>query len=164
MKARRDSVSISQGVIRGDAAQHLASFMPEMLGALWAGRLAASGSPIDFVVFDGLHRGIIERIVLVEKRGEDSMKAEQAAILAAVDAGVVGLESVVLAYATVPVRNPAHCSTPTTPLAASLARSLDQRGSGSARAPPPHDPGGQNSTGRGGSVFTRRRQHARKSA
>jgi hypothetical protein len=34
-----------------------------------------------------------------------------------------------------------HCSTPTNPFAASSARSLEKRGSGSTQTPPPHDAG-----------------------
>ena len=58
-------------------------------------------------------------------------------------------------------RSSAHCSTPTNPFLPASTQRRTERGSTPPRTPPPHAPGGQISTGGGGSVFTRRRHSSR---
>jgi len=93
-KARKHSVKTSRGATRGLAAEQLAPYFPEMVAAFTAGDWRFLGTPVDFVVFDGLADGQVERIVLVEvKSGNDArMNDRQRALRAAVNAGTVRLE------------------------------------------------------------------------
>jgi predicted Holliday junction resolvase-like endonuclease len=92
--ARKHSVATSKGTTRGLAAEHLAPFFPEMVEQFAAGDWRFLGSPVDFVVFDGLGGDDVERLVLVEvKSGNDvRLNARQAHLRAAVHAGLVRLE------------------------------------------------------------------------
>jgi predicted Holliday junction resolvase-like endonuclease len=93
-KAREHSVKTSRGATRGLAAEHLAPYFPEMVAAFTAGDWRFLGTPVDFVVFDGLSDGRLERIVLVEvKSGNDAkLNERQVALRAAVNAGTARLE------------------------------------------------------------------------
>jgi predicted Holliday junction resolvase-like endonuclease len=55
------------------------------------------GSPVDFVVFDGLTGGAVERIVLVEvKSGDPRLNDRQAQIKAAITSGALRVDWVTL--------------------------------------------------------------------
>lgn len=92
--AREHSVKTSRGTTRGLAAEQLAPYFPEMVAAFSAGDWRFLGTPVDFVVFDGLGDGQVLRIVLVEvKSGNEArMNDRQRALRAAVEAGKVSLE------------------------------------------------------------------------
>jgi predicted Holliday junction resolvase-like endonuclease len=94
--AREHSVATSAGVVRGNAAQHLAPFMPEMLDRFEPGDWRFLGSPIDFIIFDGLTAGLVTQIVLVEVKTNDSLPKKQAVIKEGIDAGAVPLTCEVL--------------------------------------------------------------------
>ena len=50
------------------------------------------GSPVDYVIFDGLTRGFVDRVVLVEvKTGAPRLSDRQAQIQSAVDSGAMPL-------------------------------------------------------------------------
>lgn len=96
-RARAHSLATAGGTIRGNAAQHLAPFMPEMAARFVAGDWRFLGSPIDFVVFDGLTSGELTSVVLVEvKTNRDGLSPKQRAIRDAVDHSLVRLEFVTL--------------------------------------------------------------------
>lgn len=94
--ARGHSVATSAGVVRGNAAQHLAPFMPEMLDRFQPGDWRFLGSPIDFIVFDGLTSDLVTQIVLVEVKTNATLSKKQAVIKASIDAGAIPLTCEVL--------------------------------------------------------------------
>lgn len=83
--ARTHSVATSKGSTLGQAAEHLAPFFPEMVDHFCAGDWRFLGSPVDYVVFDGLTKGAVRRIVLVEvKTGSPRLNARQSQLHTAV--------------------------------------------------------------------------------
>jgi hypothetical protein len=77
--ARSHSVATSKGSTLGQAAEHLAPVFPEMVERFSPGDWRFLGSPVDFVVFDGLTLGAVERVVFVEvKTGDPHLNARQA--------------------------------------------------------------------------------------
>jgi predicted Holliday junction resolvase-like endonuclease len=96
--ARAHSVATSKETTRGLAAEHLAPFFPEMIAEFAPGDWRFLGSPVDFVVFDGLGDDAVTRLVLVEvKSGKDrALSSRQAGLRAAVDAGSLQVEWVTL--------------------------------------------------------------------
>jgi predicted Holliday junction resolvase-like endonuclease len=77
----------------GQAAEHLAPLFPDMAEQFSPGDWRFLGSPVDFVVFDGLTAGAVERVVLVEVKSTDPrLNARQAQISAAITNGKMGLE------------------------------------------------------------------------
>jgi predicted Holliday junction resolvase-like endonuclease len=102
-KARSDSVAISKGTTRGQAAEHLAAFFPEMVEQFQPGDWRFLGSPVDFVVFDGLSDGVVKRVVLVEvKSGKRTLNARQGQIRSALASGELPL-----VWVTLPAPKPA---------------------------------------------------------
>jgi len=92
--ARSRSVATSKGTTLGLAAEHLTPFFPAMIEEFAPCDWRFLGSPVDFVVFDGLGDDAVSRLVLVEvKSGRDRvLTPRQAALRAAVDAGLVEVE------------------------------------------------------------------------
>jgi predicted Holliday junction resolvase-like endonuclease len=92
--ARSHSVATSKGTMRGLAAEHIAPFFPEMIEQFAPGDWRFLGTPVDFVVFDGLGDDAVTRLVLVEvKSGKDrALSPRQAALRAAVGAGTLQVE------------------------------------------------------------------------
>lgn len=91
--ARTHSVATSRGSTLGQAAEHLAPLLPEMTERFSPGDWRFLGSPVDFVVFEGLGAGMVERVVLVEvKSGDPRLSARQAQIRAAIDGGSLSVE------------------------------------------------------------------------
>ena len=98
-KARAESRELSRTSILGQVGQHLAPYMPEMIERFDPGDWRFLGSPIDFIIFDGLSAGAVKRIVVVEvkttnrKRGLTDREAQ---IKRGIDAGAITLEFDVL--------------------------------------------------------------------
>ena len=63
-KIRRDAIRRSREVIHGKVTEHLIPFFPSFPWNPSDARFL--GSPIDFVVFDGLSEGTVREIILVE--------------------------------------------------------------------------------------------------
>jgi predicted Holliday junction resolvase-like endonuclease len=83
--ARAHSVATSRGSTLGQAAEHLAPLLPDMVERFSPGDWRFLGSPVDFVVFDGLGEGAVRRVVLVEvKSGRSRLSARQAQIESAI--------------------------------------------------------------------------------
>lgn len=88
--ARRDSVARSHAVVSGKVREHLAPLLPEFSGSFDARDARFLGSPVDFVVFDGLDAGFLERVVFVEvKTGTASLSARERLVRDAVEQGRV---------------------------------------------------------------------------
>jgi len=88
-RIREDALSRSHSVVAGKATEHLAPLLP---GFEFDPRDARFlGSPIDFIVFDGLSEGEIHEIVFVEiKTGPSAaLTTRERRVRDAVDAGRV---------------------------------------------------------------------------
>lgn len=73
---RRDAVQRSQSVTLGKVAEHLVPYLPDFR---WNPKDARFiGSPVDFIVFDGLSEGALRRILFVEvKTGAATMSTRE---------------------------------------------------------------------------------------
>ena len=85
---RRDAVSQSRAVTRGQVFEQFAAYFPSFefnpKDAQFIGR------PVDFVVFDGLDEGDVRRIVFVEiKTGDAALSTRERRIRDAVERGRV---------------------------------------------------------------------------
>ncbi len=85
---RRDAVARSQAVTAGKIQEQL---VPHLPGFAFNPRDARFlGSPIDFVIFDGLAAGPVERVVFLEvKTGGATLSARERQVRDAVRAGRV---------------------------------------------------------------------------
>lgn len=91
--AREHSVAISKGTTLGKAAEHLAPFLPELTENYTPGDWRFLGSPVDFVVFDGLANGTVQRVLLVEvKSGKSDLNPRQRHLRRAVRMRTLPLE------------------------------------------------------------------------
>jgi len=69
---RADAIQRSQSVIVGKVTEHIVPYLPEFSYNPKDARFI--GSPVDFVVFDGLDRGAVEQVVFIEvKTGSGSL-------------------------------------------------------------------------------------------
>jgi predicted Holliday junction resolvase-like endonuclease len=83
---RQDAIDRSKAVIAGKVAEHLVPYLPEFRFNPKDARFV--GSPVDFVVFDGLDEGVVRGIVFIEvKTGKASLSARERAIRDAIQAG-----------------------------------------------------------------------------
>jgi predicted Holliday junction resolvase-like endonuclease len=88
--ARRDSLSRSHLTVSGKVQEHLAPLFPEFASEFNARDARFLGSPVDFVVFDGLDAGEVARVVFVEvKSGRSGLSARERLVREAVEAGRV---------------------------------------------------------------------------
>ena len=88
---RKDSVERSKAVTLGKVAEHLAPFFP---GFEFNPRDAKFlGSPVDFVVFDGLTDGEVKNVVFIEvKTGSSNLSTRERKVRDAIEAGNVRWE------------------------------------------------------------------------
>jgi predicted Holliday junction resolvase-like endonuclease len=85
---RQDAVQRSQSVILGKVTEHFIPYLPDFGYNPKDARFI--GSPIDFIVFDGISTGELRRIVFVEvKTGESGLHTRQRSIREAICAGRV---------------------------------------------------------------------------
>ena len=63
-KIRKDAISRSVAVIKGKVTEHIIPFFPDFKYNPKDARFM--GTPVDFVIFDGLNEGKLTKIVLVE--------------------------------------------------------------------------------------------------
>lgn len=88
--ARAHSVATSKGSTLGQAAEHLAPFLPELTENFAPGDWRFLGSPVDFVVFDGLCNDATQRVLLVEvKSGAPRLNSRQEQLRTAIDSGAL---------------------------------------------------------------------------
>lgn len=88
--ARRDSITRSRSVVSGKVQEHLAPLFPEFIGQFNPKDARFLGSPLDFVVFDGLDDGEVRRVVFVEvKTGRASLASRERLCRNAIEAGRV---------------------------------------------------------------------------
>ncbi len=92
-KTVAERIKRSKSVIDGQKAEQVAPFLPEFPYDAQDARFL--GSPIDFVVFDGLSKGDLKEIVIVEvKTGKSSMTPRERAIKKACKEGRVSFREV----------------------------------------------------------------------
>ena len=87
-EVRKDAVTRSKAVSRGQMSEQLAPYLPGF--ELNPKDACFLGRPVDFVVFDGLDEGNLRRIVFVEvKTGGSALTARERQICEAVRRGAV---------------------------------------------------------------------------
>ncbi len=85
---RQQAIHQSQAVTLGKITEHFIPYLPEFCFNPKDARFL--GSPIDFVIFDGLNEGEVKRIVLLEvKTGMSALNARERRIRDAVQSGKV---------------------------------------------------------------------------
>ena len=87
-KIRQDSVKQSQAVISGKVYEQLLPFLPEFPFSPRDVRFL--GSPVDLLVFDGMDRGELKRVVFVEvKTGQAQLTPRERQLREVLKAGRV---------------------------------------------------------------------------
>ncbi len=90
VEARKDSITRSRSVVSGKVQEHLAPLFPEFLSQFNPRDARFIGTPLDFVVFDGLDDGDVRRVVFVEvKTGKATLASRERHVRDAVEAGRV---------------------------------------------------------------------------
>ena len=85
---RQQAIQQSQAVTLGKITEHFVPYLPDFVFNPKDARFL--GSPIDFVVFDGLNEGEVKRIVLLEvKTGMSALNTRERKIRDAVHSGKV---------------------------------------------------------------------------
>ena len=85
---RQQAIQQSQAVTLGKITEHFVPYLPDFVFNPKDARFL--GSPIDFVVFDGLNEGEVKRIVLLEvKTGMSTLNTRERKIRDAVQSGKV---------------------------------------------------------------------------
>ena len=88
--ARQDSLSRSHMTVSGKVQEHLAPLLPGFCAEFNPRDARFLGSPVDFVVFDGLDSGEVTRVVFVEvKTGRSALSARERRVRAAIEEGKV---------------------------------------------------------------------------
>ncbi|HPY60693.1 MAG TPA: Holliday junction resolvase-like protein [Methanospirillum sp.] len=92
-KIRKDAVRRSHSVIRGKVTEHLIPWFPEFSYHPSDARFL--GSPVDFIVFNGLSEGCLEEIVIVEvKTGLGSLSPRERSVARIIKEGRVRFEMI----------------------------------------------------------------------
>ncbi len=87
-EARRDSVDRSRSTLSGQVLEKLAPHFPEF--PYDPTDLRFIGTPVDYVVFDGLGEGEVREVVFLEvKSGRSSLTSRERRVRDAVEAGAV---------------------------------------------------------------------------
>lgn len=85
---RKDAVRRSEAVTTGKVVEQLVPFLPDFDFNPRDARFL--GSPVDFVVFDGLSEGDVQRVVFVEvKTGNAQLSTRERQVREAVEEGLV---------------------------------------------------------------------------
>lgn len=90
-KARHDAIARSRSVVSGKVQEELVPLFPEFISQFNPRDARFLGTPLDFVVFDGLDEGNgVRRIVFVEvKTGKASMASGERRVRDAIEAARV---------------------------------------------------------------------------
>lgn len=90
---RADAARRSLSVLGGKAAEQLVPLLPDFYEHYSPSDARFLGSPVDFVVFDGLKEGDLRRVVLLEvKTGSARMSANERELKRAIEEGRVEFE------------------------------------------------------------------------
>ena len=89
-KARKDSIARSLSVVSGKVGEQFAPFFPEFIAEFNPKDARFLGTPLDYVVFDGLDEGDVRRVVFVEvKTGKAPLVKRERSVRDAIEAGSV---------------------------------------------------------------------------
>ncbi len=89
--ARRDAARRSRSTRGGRAAEQMAPLLGEFAAEFDPADARFLGAPVDYLVFDGLASGDLERIVLVEiKTGGGRLNSNERQVRDAIESGRVG--------------------------------------------------------------------------
>ncbi|MFU8653607.1 Holliday junction resolvase-like protein [Methanotorris formicicus] len=92
-KIRKDAIEKSKSVIIGKITEHFAPFLPEFKYNPKDARFI--GSPVDFIVFDGLDEGDLKKIVFLEvKTGKSPLSKREKLIKKIVESKKVEWDSI----------------------------------------------------------------------
>jgi len=90
---RQDAIQKSQAVTLGKVTEHFVPYLPDFAYNPKDARFI--GSPVDFVVFDGLNEGEVRRVVFVEvKTGTSVLSTRERRVRDAVRSGKVEWEEI----------------------------------------------------------------------
>ena len=91
-KIRQDAVKKSEAVTRGKVTEHLIPYFPDFEYNPKDARFL--GTPVDFIVFDGLSEGEMKKVVFIEvKSGKtDTLSKREKLVRECVDRGKVSYE------------------------------------------------------------------------
>jgi predicted Holliday junction resolvase-like endonuclease len=91
-KIRQDAVKKSEAIIRGKVTEHLIPYFPDFEYNPKDARFL--GTPVDFIVFDGLSEGEMNRVVFIEvKSGKAcSLSKREKLVRECIDRGKVSYE------------------------------------------------------------------------
>ncbi|MHB1496325.1 MAG: Holliday junction resolvase-like protein [Acidimicrobiales bacterium] len=88
--ARQDSLTRSHMTVSGKVQEHLAPLFPGFCDEFSPRDARFLGSPVDFVVFDGLDSGEIAKVVFLEvKTGRSALSARERQVRDAIEQGKV---------------------------------------------------------------------------
>jgi predicted Holliday junction resolvase-like endonuclease len=91
--AREQSVRQSRSGLLGKATEQIAPMLPEFCERFSPSDARFIGAPVDYVVFDGLHRGEVERVIFVEiKSGRPDLNKNERSVRQAIQERRVGFE------------------------------------------------------------------------
>ena len=95
-EARKDAVRASRQTRDGQAAEHLAPFLPGLFEAFNPKDARFIANPVDFVIFDGLEEGALRRIVFVEVKSgtRDDLGKRQRDVREVIQSGEVWFEHI----------------------------------------------------------------------
>ena len=92
-EARRDAVRRSRSVLGGKAGEQLVPLVPQFADRFDPSEARFLGAPIDYVVFDGLGRGALREVVLIEvKTGASKLTPSEREVERAIAEGRVRFE------------------------------------------------------------------------
>jgi predicted Holliday junction resolvase-like endonuclease len=91
-RIRQDAVKKSEAVIRGKVTEHLIPYFPDFEYNPKDARFL--GTPVDFIIFDGLSEGEMNRVIFVEvKSGKNGMLSKREKLVKeCIDRGKVSYE------------------------------------------------------------------------
>lgn len=89
-RERRDAAKRSLSVLGGRASEQLVPLLPEFFEEYSPSDARFLGSPVDYVVFDGLKEGDLRRVVLLEvKTGSSALNGNEREVRRAIEEGRV---------------------------------------------------------------------------
>ncbi|MCA1688990.1 MAG: hypothetical protein LC720_00610, partial [Actinobacteria bacterium] len=65
-EARDESVRLSRSALLGNAVEQIVPIAPAFCDRFSPSDARFLGAPVDYVIFDGLHRGHVDRVVFLE--------------------------------------------------------------------------------------------------
>jgi predicted Holliday junction resolvase-like endonuclease len=98
-QARDESVRLSRSALLGNAVEQIVPIAPAFCDRFSPSDARFLGSPVDYVIFDGLHRGRVDRVVFLEVKSgtRASLNRNEREVRRAIDEQRVEFEILALA-------------------------------------------------------------------